>query len=47
MKLLAEKFCDFDLKNKEIHKGNMPYWKEIWSNWRETLTWLQGNKHFF
>ena len=32
MKLLAGKFCDFDWKNKEIPKGNMPYWWELWSN---------------
>ena len=41
-KLLDGNFCDFDWKNKEVHKGNMPYWKEIWSNRREILTCLQG-----
>ncbi len=45
-KLLDGKFCDFDWKNKEIHKGNMPYWREIWSNWREILICLQGNGNF-
>ncbi len=24
----------------------MPYWREIWSNWKEILNCLQGNKHF-
>ncbi len=46
-KLLDWKLCDFYWKNKEIHKENMPYWREIWLNWRESLTCLQGNKHLF
>ena len=36
----------FWLKNKEIYKGNMLFGREIWWNWREILTCLQGNKHF-
>ena len=28
-KLLAGKFCDLEGKNKEIHKGNIPHWREI------------------
>ncbi len=32
---------------KKIHKGNLPYWREIWSHWIEILTCLQGNKHLF
>ena len=39
-KLLAGKFCDLEGKNKEIYKGNLPYWREI-------LASLQGNEHFF
>ena len=46
-KLLAGKSCDWERKNKEIHKvnhptleGNLPFWREIFPS-------LQGNKHFF
>ncbi len=44
---LTGNFVILTNKIKEIHKGNMPYWRDIWSNWRKILTCLQANEHFF
>ena len=45
-KLIAGKFCDLEGKNKEIRKYIGEYKLHI-SCWREILSGLQGNKHFF
>ncbi len=44
---VPENFMILTGKNKEICKGNMSYWREIWSNWREIMICLHGNKYIF
>ena len=47
LRACAEKFCDLEEKNKEIHKGNPPTMEGNLPCWREILHSLQGNKDFF